>query len=495
MTPAQPKNIAIVGGSLGGLLTGVALKHLRKDLSIRILERNPTPLLHDQGAGVVAGHDVQEFFKKHDRTKTPLTVPSRQRLYLDRTGNIIDRENSEQHMTSWDLLYHLLRTNFDGVESDYAKPPAPEAHEGRTTYDYGHQVTDIDFQKPEVLSIKAKTSKGEDVTFDADLLIGADGPSSTIRKYIDSSVQRKYAGYVAWRGTVPETQVSQAATDVFVEKFPFFHTEGIQILAYTIPGHNGTVEPGKRLLNWVWYVNYKEESPEHVELMTDKDGKRHHITLPPGGITESVWERQKKFASDVLPPQFAELVNKTEIPFIQAITDVVSPTAVLPKDNRVLLIGDALAGFRPHTAASTNQAALDAMEIADAIDRILEGEDRKEVLKNWEKSVLDYAHSMQQHGVNIGNRKQKRELDEMQRNLEAAATERRRKKAESSRRWYERQKQQNADRRQSEVEQQHAEEERAARVKKRQEDREAREAQEAKKMEEAKEARRAQEKA
>jgi 2-polyprenyl-6-methoxyphenol hydroxylase-like FAD-dependent oxidoreductase len=94
MTPAQPKNIAIVGGSLGGLLTGVALKHLRKDLNIRILERNPTPLLHDQGAGVVAGRDVQEFFKKHDKTKTPLTVSSHQRLYLDRTGS----PNMQSHL-------------------------------------------------------------------------------------------------------------------------------------------------------------------------------------------------------------------------------------------------------------------------------------------------------------------------------------------------------------------------------------------------------------
>lgn len=402
----QPKSIVIVGGSLGGLLTGVALKHLRKDLNIRILERNPTPLLHDQGAGVVAGREVQEFFKEHDRTKTSLTVPSHQRLYLDRTGNVIDREVTEQHMTSWDLLYHLLRTNFDGVKSEYAKPRAPEAHEGISTYDYGHQVTDIDFRKPEALSIKARTSKGEDVTLDADLLIGADGPSSTIRKFIDSNVQRKYAGYVAWRGTIPETKVSQAATDVFVEKFSFYHTEGMQILAYTIPGNSGTVEHGKRLLNWVWYVNYREESPEHVELMTDKHGKRHHITLPPGGIAESVWERQKKFASDVLPPQFAELVDKTEVPFIQAITDVVSPAAVSPKDNRVLLIGDALAGFRPHTAASTNQAALDAMELAGAIDQILQGADMGEVLKDWESSVLEYAHSMQQHGVNLGNRSQ-----------------------------------------------------------------------------------------
>jgi 2-polyprenyl-6-methoxyphenol hydroxylase-like FAD-dependent oxidoreductase len=156
----------------------------------------------------------------------------------------------------------------------------------------------------------------------------------------------------------------------------------------------------------VWYVNYKEESPEHIELMTDKEGKRHHITLPPGGIQDDVWKRQKEMADDVLPPQFAELVNRTEVPFIQAITDVVSPAAILPSDSRVLVIGDALAGFRPHTAASTNQAAMDAMELAKAVDQILGGADRDEVLKSWEQGVLDYARSMQQHGVDIGNRSQ-----------------------------------------------------------------------------------------
>lgn len=406
MTPVKPKNITIAGGSLGGLMAGVALKHLRKDLNIRILEMNPTPLLHDQGAGVVAGQDVQNFYQKHDRTKTPLTVTSHQRMYLDNGGNVIHRENKEQEMTSWDLLYHLLRTNFDGVESEYAKAPPAEAHEGTTKYEYGHQVTSIDFQSANALIVNAKTSKGENVTSNTDMLIAADGPSSLVRNYIDSNIQRKYAGYVAWRGTVPEDQVSQSARDVFVEKFPFFHTKGVQILAYTIPGMNGTVEPGKRLLNWVWYVNYEEESTEHMELMTDGDGNRHHITLPPGGIQDNVWQRQKHIANEVLPPQFAELVNKTKVPFVQAITDVLSTAAVLPDDSRVLLIGDALAGFRPHTAASTNQAALNAFKLAEAVNQILEGADSKEVLRSWERDVLDYAKSMQQHGVEIGNRSQ-----------------------------------------------------------------------------------------
>ncbi|OAG05299.1 FAD/NAD(P)-binding domain-containing protein [Paraphaeosphaeria sporulosa] len=406
MAHLQPKNIVIVGGSLGGLFLGVALKQLRKNLNIRILEKNPTQLLHDQGAGVVAAGDVQEFFQRHDRTHTPLAVTSHQRLYLDRKGNVIDREDKQQHMTSWDLLYHVLRANFDTIDSEYAKAPEPMDNEGTAVYRHGHQVGDVDVDAGTPLVIHTTTADGQSESFEADLLIGADGPSSTIRKLIDPSVKRTYAGYVAWRGTVPETSVSSSARDVFVEKFPFFHTSGCQILAYTIPGPNGTVEPGKRLLNWVWYVNYAADSPEHVDLMTDKEGKRHHITLPPGGIRDGVWTKQKERAREILPPQFAELVEKTEVPFVQAITDVISPRAVLERDGRVVLSGDALAGFRPHTAASTNQAALDAMLLAEAVGRIVDGEDREQVLGEWERRVVQYAREGQRSGVEMGQRSQ-----------------------------------------------------------------------------------------
>ncbi|KAF2033926.1 FAD/NAD(P)-binding domain-containing protein [Setomelanomma holmii] len=406
MSQAKPKNIAIVGGSLGGLFMGVALKRIRRDLNIRIFERNPTQLLHDQGAGVVAGSDVQEFFKTFDRTQTPLAVKSYQRLYLDKKGDVIDREDREQRMTSWDLLYNLLRANYDGIESGYANIPEPEDNEGTVSYDFGCTVTEIKAPKTtsESIQLSVKHRSGETSTAEADLIIAADGPSSSVRAMYLPEIKRTYAGYVAWRGTVPETEVSQAATDVFVEKFPFYHTEHIQILAYAIPGKHGTIEPGKRLLNWVWYVNYPEDSPEHVDLMTDKKGKRHHITLPAGGLRDEIWLRQKEYAKEVLPPQFAELVEKTNVPFIQAITDVISPSAVL-EGGRVLLIGDALAGFRPHTAMSTSQAAMDAMKLSQAIKNVIEGQGYT-ALQEWEEHVVKYAKSMQSHGVWIGNRSQ-----------------------------------------------------------------------------------------
>lgn len=412
MSQSRPKNIAIVGGSLGGLLTGVALKRLNKGLNIRIFERSPTPLLQDQGAGVVAGAHVQKFFDSYDKTRTPLTIQSQCRLYLDRNGKVIDREDKKQQMTSWDLLYHLLRTNFDGIQTTYAKVPEDDDKEGKTSYEYGCTVTKVEPPCPSnmgldfsrTVKITIQKSDGETKTEEADIVIAADGPSSSIRAQYFPDVKRTYAGYVAWRGTVPETEVPQNVAEPFIERFTFFHTEGIQILAYTIPGKHGTIQPDHRLINWVWYVNYKEGSSEHVEVMTDEKGKRHHVTLPPGAIKEDIWKKQKSAARENLPPQFAELVNKTEVPLVQAITDVIAPSAV-QSGGRVLLVGDALAGFRPHTAASTNQAALNAIGVSKALGKIIDG-GGFQALEQWEEEVMEYARTLQRGGVTMGDRSQ-----------------------------------------------------------------------------------------
>lgn len=76
-----------MGGSLAGLMSGIVLRRLGH--TVRILERSPTVLLHDQGAGIVADGDVQAFFSKYDRTQTPITVTSQVREYLNKNGDVI----------------------------------------------------------------------------------------------------------------------------------------------------------------------------------------------------------------------------------------------------------------------------------------------------------------------------------------------------------------------------------------------------------------------
>lgn len=138
--------------------------------------------------------------------------------------------------------------------------------------------------------------------------------------------------------------------------------------------------------------------------MTDSDGNAHRFTLPTGGkMSPQVWEKQKQRATEFLPPQFSELATKSQKPFVQAITDVKPPprgtmmTRLL--GGKAALLGDALAGFRPHTAASTSQAAFDAL----TLEKLFKGQ------MEWdegEKNMLNFAWSWQQRGVMLGQRSQ-----------------------------------------------------------------------------------------
>jgi 2-polyprenyl-6-methoxyphenol hydroxylase-like FAD-dependent oxidoreductase len=354
----------------------------------------------------VAGGDTLTFFKRYDRCGRDLAVSSQRRQYMDINGKIVHKVDTVQNMTSWDLVYYMLRANFDGVESKYCKVPEPLEGEGPVKHLHGHTVIGVREDSDKVV-VAYKTAEGKEGEYSADLVVGADGPSSTIRNVLVPGVQRTYAGYCALRGTVPENDVSPSAQEAFQERFTFFHTKGIQILAYLIPGENGTLEPGKRLINFVYYTNFPsksldEPSSELAELMTDINGVRHRITMPPGKINPQAWEKQRQVAKERLPPPFAEIVRATKKPFVQAITDVISPRNEF-LNGKVVLIGDALAGFRPHTVASTSQAAFDAMILADMI----EGKVSKE---EWKRETMGYARTIQQRGVEMGMRSQWEEL-------------------------------------------------------------------------------------
>ena len=64
-------------------------------------------------------------------------------------------------------------------------------------------------------------------------------------------------------------------------------------------------------------------------------------------------------------------------------------------DGKVLLIGDALAGFRPHTVASTSQAAFDAMVLADYVAGIKSHD-------QYVAETMMFGRLLQKRGVEVG---------------------------------------------------------------------------------------------
>ena len=195
-----------------------------------ILERNPTPLLHNQGAGIVAGGDVLEFFEKYISSWRSIGVESQLRQHLDRNGNIVQRQHYRQSMTSWDLLYNLLRANFDGSGSIVSEASGKTPAKNEAVYQYGAKV--MGFQDlADVMEVTYVDHEGASISKSADLVIAADGAGSKVREILTPDVTRRYAGYVAFRGTVPETKATQMCKDMFIDKFTFYTAPGMQILA------------------------------------------------------------------------------------------------------------------------------------------------------------------------------------------------------------------------------------------------------------------------
>lgn len=299
--------------------------------------------------------------------------------------------------------------------------PPPEPHHGNAAHHHDRTVTSVGLSadKSRVIVHWQSTSTPSLIgTIEADRVVGADGPSSTIRSCFAPEVQRTYAGYCALRGTVLESAVAPSTHSTFAERFTFFHGPGVQILAYLIPGRNGTVTPGERLINFVWYKNFPAGSEGLERIMTDRTGVRRKITIPPGMTSPEAWEEQRTAARELLPPQFAEIVLKTRKPFVQAVTDVLSPEHEF-LGGKVVLIGDALAGFRPHTVASTSQAALDAMLLADFVAGKIGREE-------WKRETMGFARYIQRRGVEMGERSQKEALglEEYIRDRDVASTAR-----------------------------------------------------------------------
>src|SRR5262249_39470793 len=92
----------------------------------------------------------------------------------------------------------------------------------------------------------------------------------------------------------------------------------------------------------------------------------------------------------------------TEDPFLQPIIDLRAPKMVF---GRVVLIGDAAAVPRPHTAGSTAKAAANAHALALALADAAHDPTRiDERLAEWEAQQLQRGKAMTDLGISLGNR-------------------------------------------------------------------------------------------
>ncbi|MEH2419566.1 MAG: FAD binding domain-containing protein [Nostoc sp.] len=370
---ATDRRAIVIGGSLAGLFTGTLLRSI--GWQVDIYERSPH-LLDSRGGGIVLQLDVIEAFQRAGILQDKLGVVAQERYYLKRDGSI-QRMPMRQTLTSWNLLYASMQRQF------------PDEH-----YHQGKCLSEIEQNGNQVTAIF-----GDGTRETGDLLVGADGPNSTIRQLLLPSYTPQYAGYVGYRGLVDEWELDPETAAIFTERFVFFQFPNSHILQYVIPGENESLVPGERRFNWVWYVNY-DQTTELPYILTDKHGKRRDFSIPPGLIAPSVEQEMRLYANRVLVTPFQKLVAATKEPFVQAILDLGMPQMTF---DRIALVGDAAFIPRPHTAASTSKAAANAIALVDAL---MDHQDVLEALSAWEGNQLALGMRLWKHGQALGEQSQ-----------------------------------------------------------------------------------------
>ena len=368
--------VIVMGGSLGGLTAALVLRDAGCD--VRVFERSSSAL-QARGAGIAALDATLRYLVERGGYRPGDVCSSTGWIrFLRPDGSVQYEQRHRYRFSSWNTIYRALLPLFDARR-----------------YLLGHEVVAFAQDGNGVSVTLADGSRAR-----GDLLVCADGVSSAARARLLPDVAPSYAGYVAWRGTVPERDLSAATRKAFDDAIIYQVLADSHILVYPIPALDGSLAEGDRLINMVWYVNVTAGA-DLERLMTGRDGIRRAVSLPPGAATGQAVAAMRRTAAEVFAPPIAEVVTRVAEPFVQAIYDIEVPRMA---SGRVCLIGDAAFALRPHAAAGTAKAADDGWALAEELTAA--GGNVPAALRVWDRRQMQVGRRVLARTRDIGDSSQ-----------------------------------------------------------------------------------------
>jgi 2-polyprenyl-6-methoxyphenol hydroxylase-like FAD-dependent oxidoreductase len=232
------------------------------------------------------------------------------------------------------------------------------------------------------------TSEKQRIT--ADIVIGADGHRSTVRRHIaPEHPDATFAGYVIWIGIADESAITARR---WPQDVAFLGDSDNTLLGYPLPGANGSHAPGSRRLGWAWY-----------------DSSRNGLLRSTGSVTGTV-VRHSLMPASIPSATYRELATQARelfpSPWNNAILDSIERRAVIGTPiaeyvptrlakGRVAIIGDAAHVPTPMTGSGFAESLYDAEALAHAIT---DSGTTTTALHNYESARLRSARNLVQSG-------------------------------------------------------------------------------------------------
>ncbi|MCM8608639.1 MULTISPECIES: FAD-dependent monooxygenase [Lactiplantibacillus] len=335
---SQIKTAIVVGGSLAGMMMALALA--KSGVKVTVLERHST---NERRGAVLSVHSgaINQSALAHEL-----------RAIAAGDGRGIE---------SWRMIHQRL-------QSEAHNTPNIDVHFNESVQDVGENRT----------YAYAQTNQAK---YQADILVGADGGSSLVRKYVNPQQPNAiFAGYQLWVAIVEEELVPKNLWPGkrYSDFQEFDGADDDFLFAMIVPGMDGSREVGHRQIGLAWYDNGSNDV-----LYQSGAVQNNHVlhTLNTRSIPQEIRMQLIGRAQKYFPPLFAKAIQVAiEREYLVA-TPISEYVASKMSRGRVTIVGDAAHALTPMTGKGFNSSLDDAATLGGLISKY---DDANQLLQKFE---------------------------------------------------------------------------------------------------------------
>jgi salicylate hydroxylase len=333
-------HVAIIGAGIGGVALAVACLH--RGISFTIYERDSNFDARSQGYGLTL-QQASKAMKGLGITSLGGVI-STKHIVHNTEGKILGEWGTRKWLETA-IKTPTKRTNIH-IARQSLRFALLEQLGGNNTIQWGHQLIDLTASENGVkLNFQVN---GEIKTAKADLVIGADGIRSAVRKLIigEEATPLRYLDCIVILGICPLSSLEGLSSDL-LDGATIFQTANGNERIYVMPYTADSV---------MWQLSFPMSEEEARELSAKG----------PQALKEEAC-RRTQWHTPI--PQILQATQENLISGYPVYDRELLSSELLGKNQNITLIGDAAHPMSPFKGQGANQALLDALKLARKISK------------------------------------------------------------------------------------------------------------------------------
>ncbi|WP_286967336.1 FAD-dependent oxidoreductase [Flavobacterium sp. UBA4854] len=360
-------HVAIIGAGIGGVALAVACLH--RGIPFSIYERDTHFDARSQGYGLTL-QQASKAMKGLGITSLNGII-STKHIVHNTEGKILGEWGTRKWIET-EITPSATRTNMH-IARQSLRQALLEQLGGNNTVQWGHQLLDFKANNDGV-ELKFQVN-GEEKNVKADLIVGADGIRSIVRKLTigEDITPLRYLDCIVILGICPLSSL-KGISSLLLDSATVFQTANGNERIYVMPYTGDSV---------MWQLSFPMSEEEAKELSAKG----------PKALKEEAC-RRTQWHTPI--PQILEATQESLISGYPVYDRELLRSELLEQNQNITLIGDAAHPMSPFKGQGANQALLDALKLARKIYRGCNAKSnwretglRKNVLNDFEAEMLE----------------------------------------------------------------------------------------------------------